>query len=77
MENRGAYVAPCIAWENELEQTSLACNATAIVMDYLPACAAQANQKGSLWWAEAGFCSSPVYDGDPVCYPSEMGVVLS
>jgi hypothetical protein len=77
MENRKAYIAPRIAWENELEQTSLACNATAIVGDYLPGCEAQANQKGGLWWAEDGFCSSPVFDGDPVCFPSSMGVVLS
>jgi hypothetical protein len=77
MDNRKVYVAPCIAWEDELEQTSLACNASAIVLDTVPTCDAQANQKGGLWWAEQGFCNSPVLNGQPACFPSEIGVVLS
>ncbi len=77
MENRKAYSAPCITWESELEQTSLACNATSIMLDTTPSCNAQANQKGGLWWAEDGFCNSPVFDGVPVCFPSEIGMVLS
>jgi len=77
MDTRKGYVAPAIAAEDTLEQTSLACNATSIVLDYLPECAAQANQKGYLWWAEEGFCRDPVFNEEPMCWPSEIGVVLS
>lgn len=77
MDDRKAYVAPAIAAEDVLEQTSLACNSTAIVLNLIPGCDAQANQKGGTWWAEHGFCDNPVFDDDPPCYPSEIGVVLS
>ena len=78
MDARKEYVAPAIAAEDVLEQTSLACNLTAVVLGDPEECPTQANYlKGANWndWWE---CASAVLEGPaPLCFPEVAGVVLS
>lgn len=76
VDARKDYVAPATTAEDTLEQTSLACNMTSVVL-YWNDCAAQINQKNGGFWADdfgAGTCDVPVFDGTPTvyCEPVEM-----
>ena len=78
MDTRKDYVAPAIAAEDVLEQTSLACNMSQLVLNNPEVCPTQPEySKGGgwdvIWWQ----CASPVLDADPVCFPALQGVVLS
>ncbi|MFB0533512.1 MAG: hypothetical protein ACETWR_00870 [Anaerolineae bacterium] len=71
MDARKDYVAPAIAAEDALEQTSLACNMTSAVF-YFFGCAAQINQKNGGFWGQdwgAGLCDYPVFDWVAICEP--------